>query len=475
MTIKPKANLFLLLVVLICSRLTVRSQATDSLVLLAYDDFIQQVLQNHPAAKQAQLLERQSQAILLEARGGFDPYLFSEFQQKSFDGKNYYTTSESGLKIPTWYGLTAKGAYQTARGVYLNPENRLPEDGQAILGINASLLRGMFIDDRRAALQQARLTARLNAAERTSRLNDLAFEATTAYWSWAAAYNEKLVLEKTLTLARVRLENLVESFRQGDKPAIDTLEAFIAVQNRQLELQDANLAFQNAIVQVRQLLWTNDSTESGTSFPYRPYQLLELPGTSPLPPLAIYLESLQQHPELVAYLVKSAQLDVEKRLVAEGLKPQLDVEYNLLGNGARFGDAGIGNLLLENYKWGLQFSFPVLLRKTRGKLESIRVKILDTDYSIQQKKRALSAKLESYYNEAQNTLQQAARYQAMTDNYRNLLTAEQRKFELGESAVFLLNTREQKLLETELKLAKLRCSAPKAMAAVAWAAGILAK
>lgn len=464
----------LLLIVLICSQLMARSQVADTLVLLSYDNFIQQELQNHPAAKQAQLLERQSEAALLEAHGGFDPYLFSEFQQKSFDGKTYYSTSQSGIKIPAWYGLTAKGAYQTAGGVYLNPENKLPDVGQAVLGINASLLRGMFIDDRRAALQQARLTARLNAAEQTSRLNDLAYEATTAYWSWTAAYNEKLVLEKTLVLARIRLEGIVESFRQGDKPAIDTLEAFIAVQNRQIELQEATLTFQNAAVQVRQLLWFNGSTQLRTPFPYRPYQLAELPEAFPLSPLTTYQEILQQHPELIAYSVKRAQLDIEKRLVAEGLKPQLDVEYNILGTGARFGDAGMGSLLLDNYKWGLQFSVPVLLRKTRGKLESISVKILDTDYSIQQKKRALSAKLESYYNEAQNTLQQVARYQAMTDNYRGLLMAEQRKFELGESAVFLLNSREQKLLEIELKLAKLRCSLPKVRAVVEWAAGTLA-
>jgi len=36
-------------------------------------------------------------------------------------------------------------------------------------------------------------------------------------------------------------------------------------------------------------------------------------------------------------------------------------------------------------------------------------------------------------------------------DYAQLLTAEERKFNLGESSVFLVNTRERTLIDTELK------------------------
>jgi hypothetical protein len=40
----------------------------------------------------------------------------------------------------------------------------------------------------------------------------------------------------------------------------------------------------------------------------------------------------------------------------------------------------------------------------------------------------------------------------MFTNYRSLFLAELAKFELGESSVFLVNAREVKLIESELKL-----------------------
>ena len=36
-------------------------------------------------------------------------------------------------------------------------------------------------------------------------------------------------------------------------------------------------------------------------------------------------------------------------------------------------------------------------------------------------------------------------------NYKTMLIAEERKFELGESSLFLINSREQKLIEAALK------------------------
>lgn len=39
----------------------------------------------------------------------------------------------------------------------------------------------------------------------------------------------------------------------------------------------------------------------------------------------------------------------------------------------------------------------------------------------------------------------------MVENYEKLLAAEERKFSFGESSLFLINTRESKLIEAQLK------------------------
>ena len=131
------------------------------------------------------------------------------------------------------------------------------------------------------------------------------------------------------------------------------------------------------------------------------------------------------------------------------------------------------DLLTENYKWGLNFSFPLLLRKEQGKMQQVKLKQQMASNKLEQKKAELEAKIGNYYNEQQTTARQVELYEQIVQNYNRLLEAEQIKFNLGESSVFLLNTREQKLIEAQIKLAKLRGLYQKNRLALSWAAGQL--
>ena len=139
--------------------------------------YFQLILANHPVVRQANLLEAEAQAYIRKSRGGFEPKITGNFDQKSFDGKNYFTIGQAGLKIPSWYGLEFKGGYNWANGVFLNPENFLPAQGQAEIGISLNVLQGLIFDQRRAALQQARIMPELNDAERRAIANDLLLQA----------------------------------------------------------------------------------------------------------------------------------------------------------------------------------------------------------------------------------------------------------------------------------------------------------
>ncbi|MGB3617765.1 MAG: TolC family protein [Catalinimonas sp.] len=61
----------------------------------------------------------------------------------------------------------------------------------------------------------------------------------------------------------------------------------------------------------------------------------------------------------------------------------------------------------------------------------------------------------------------------MVNNYRLLRNAEQEKFRNGESSLFLINARETKLIEAEVKLADLQAKYQKAQAQVYWEAGAI--
>ncbi len=457
-----------------------RSQPIDTASIFTQEEYFQLVMAYHPLVRQANLLTAEAQANLRLARGGFDPKLFADWQQKSFDGKNYFTIGEGGFKVPTWFGLELKGTFSATNGVFLNPENNLPEAGQAVAGVKASLGQGLWIDERRASLQKARILQNANEAERLNATNDILLDAAIAYWDWVKAYNEMLAIERALRTARQRLDGIRESFIQGDLPAVDTLETFIQVQNWEFELNNAQLNYQNTGLAMSNFLWYENDIPLEITNQLRPLRLEELETQAPLPVLQRFLQNLMStHPQLRFYRFKLEQLEIDRRLAAEMLKPRLDVEYNFLADGFNFNrqvsnDNGLDNLILQNYKWGINFSFPLFLRKERGKLELTRLKIIDTDFTLMQKQLELSNKVRDAYNAWQNSQEQIALYQDITNNYSTLLEAETIKFELGESSIFLINAREQKLIEAQIKLIKLQADFHKNRNKVDWAAGRLA-
>lgn len=455
---------------------------SDTSRLFTQQTYFQWILAYHPLVRQANLLTAEAKAELQMARGGFDPKLLSEVAQKSFDGKNYYTYTESGFKIPTWYGLEIKGLFNTTSGININPENKLPSAGQAVLGVKATLGAGLFIDERRAVLQKAKILQNVNEAERQNAINEVLLSAAIAYWDWTKAFNEMRAIEQALRVSRQRLQGIVESYNQGDRPAVDTLETFIQLQNWEYELNNAQLNYRNAGLMLSNFLWYEDNTPLEIAENRRPPLLDTLNNQEPLPLLPSFLQLIEtQHPQIRAYQFKLNQLDIDKKLALEQLKPRLDVEYNILGDGFRFGanksndNNNLENVFLQNYKWGLNFSFPIFLRKERGKLELTRLKILDTDFTLQQKRLEIRNKVRDAYNEWQTNQQQIALYQDITNNYQRLLEAEVTKFELGESSIFLINAREQKLIEAQVKLIKLQADFQKNRNKVFWAVGQLGR
>lgn len=447
---------------------------------LTLEDFLRSVTAYHPAAQNADMEIQQAEAFLRMARGAFDPKAYGVWDQKSFDGKNYFSVGSAGIKVQSAFGVSIKSEFNIARGQFLNPENELPAEGQAVLGINVPLLNGLLFDPFRADLQQAKLGLQGGAALRRAQLNDLLFGAGLAYIDWALAYYQVQVFQQATDVAALRLKIVIESFVQGDKPAIDTLETFIQLQNRLFDLNEAKLELANTRQTLETFFWEQGRPAWATPF----VALIPEDIAKPIdaaPQIADYLNGLvERHPDLRQLQIELQTYDVERRLAAEQFKPRLDLSYNLLAQGTDFlspinpNDGSLlRDLLTGNFKWGLNFSFPLFLRKEQGKMESVRLKQVMTTNKFERKFTEQEAKIRNYFNELETTQQQIDLYSRITDNYASLFEAEQIKFDLGESSVFLLNTREQKFLEARLKLIKLQALFRKNLLALSWASGQL--
>lgn len=448
--------------------------AADSLVLTA-PAFYEQISRYHPLIRRADLLVAEARQQIREARGAFDPKLFSYYDQKQFGNSLYYEKWQTGIALPLLpAGIDLKVAYDRAVGKYLNPENTLPAGGLGMVGLSVPLGRSLFTDARRTALQQARLAPSLAAAEQLKFINKTLLDAAKAYWDWYLAYAQFQLLQEGRQLALTRYEGMRQRARLGEAAAIDTTEALITVQERTQQLQQAALAMQNARLTVTAFLWQPAGNE---------LQPAELPPLvvpqpfrwQPVSPalLALLTErAAVRHPELLALDLKRSQLQAEERFRRAAIQPQVSLNANWLSRNRPLGEwgnvYGFGN---ENRKIGIDMVFPLFLRKERGKLQQVQTKIQQLDFDRQQTRRQIDNYLLQSWNEINLLSEQTETYRDMVSNQARLVQAERAKFDLGESSLFLVNSRESKLIDMQLKQQEILAKQQKAYAELWFAAG----
>jgi len=434
----------------------------------SFDDFIQVVKTGHPTARQAELQRELGELAILKSKGQVDPEAFTEFNQKQFDDSRYYNLFDAGLKIPTWFGASFQAGYEQNAGDFLNPENSTPTDGLLYAGVSVPIGKGLLMDERRATLRQGRLYNETTKAEQVKILNDLLLDAGKAYWNWFRAYNNVLVFEDAYTLAEQRYQAVKLGANIGERPAIDTLEAGIQRQTRQVQVRQASLEMKNARALLEIFLWQEGNIplelEEGVIPRFENPLLLEEFGT-----IAEMDSLLANHPEFAQAEIKLQSLEVDRKYQSEMLKPELNLKYNFLSSNA----GAESQVLLNNYTFGLQFSMPLFLRKERGDLKMTKVKIEQSERGLDQKRAQLNYKVDVALNEWQTISEQIVIQQRTVSDYNGLLNGERSLFENGESSLFMVNSREMSYIQSQLKLNELISKRFQAEIKVNHALGIL--
>lgn len=460
--------LFLFLVVLWSS--TSNAQQPDT--VLTFEEFSNRVSEHHPLAMQARLRSSFGEASLLQSRAGFEPKAGADVDQKYFSGDKYYSLIDAGLKVPTWFGVELKGGYELNEGKYLNPEHKVPDAGLWYAGISVPLGQGLFIDERRAALRKAQIYAQSTQAEQKAMLNDLLYEAGKTYWKWFESFNKLLVYQEAYTTADLRLKAIQRSAELGDRPYIDTLEASIQVQNRLVSLWDAELEYQNSTAQLGVFLWQDGNIPLELEDNTTPPSSQTINSTEVRTDLVGQMDSLiNSHPQFLMYNYKMQELEVERRWKQEQLKPTVDLNYNAIAEPIN-GDV-MENYSINNYKWGVSFSMPILLRKERAGLQMAKLKLTETELQQSTKKAELQNKAVNTINEWNTTANQVNQYKKTTQNYNQLLQGENRLFNVGESSLFMINSREMAYINAQIKLVELMAKNQKAELATQHALGVL--
>lgn len=461
--------LTVILAVICCTEAGISQTATPQLFTL--DEFISWVKQFHPVARQAGLQVEKAEAELTSARGGFDPSVGLNASRKTFNGTNYYYYTNPELKIPTPIGIDVKTGLENNGGNYITSE--VTKGQTSYLGVEVPLAKGLLIDKRRAVLQQAKIYRNQSEQERLSMMNDLLFDAYVSYWQWAGAYQLYSIYTRYIGVASNRLRLLRTAYANGDKAMMDTLEAYTQIQGYQMQQADALLKLNNAALDLSNYLWLQNDSAVMLPTIYRPDTLQFAAGRTIGNLEEIANQAVITHPDLRTYAFKLDALEVERRLKFQSLLPYISVKANLLNRDYYVLKNMNSTLFENNYKWGIDIKMPLLLREARGDYRKAKLKIQETHLQLDNKRWQVTNKIRSYYNEYVILQQQLQTTGSMFVNYSALLRNEELKFSQGESSLFVINSRESKLIELLQKQAELRIKYMKAAYAVSWAAGLL--
>jgi len=414
---------------------------------LTYNEFLGFVKKYHPLVKNANLEINKAQANLMLARGGFDPKIEVDFSKKQFKDKDYYSILNSSFKIPTWYGIEIKAGFDNNEGVYLSPENTVPNQGLTSLGISIPLGQGLFINQRMADVRKAKIQMKLSQSERKLQAIVVLYDASLAYFNWKKNFDEVILYEEYNKNAQIRFEGIKTSIIQGDKPAIDSIEARIIVKNRVLNLEDSRLKLAKAKLDLANFLWLDNNIPFELSDLLIPEIKLEYTIQESLKTNDLYDTdfSIINHPKINALQNKIEILNVERKLKANMLLPKVNMGYSYLSEPSYF-----DNYQFQDYKIGLDFFFPLFLRKERGSLKLAKYKVLETEYTLNLEKVQLYNKIDAQKLEITSLFKQKELIKDLVKDNNTMLNSEERLFSFGESSLFLINTRENNLVSAKL-------------------------
>lgn len=407
-------------------------------------DFLQTIEVYHPIAKKAALLNDAADAELLLAKGVFDPYIESEIAQKEYADKLYYRQWNSSLYIPVWGGIDAYIGHLKNSGDFLDPSETLPDEGLIKAGIKMDVLSGFWNNRRQIDIAQAKLMQDANANEFIIEMNELFHEAVQDYIHWSRSYAVMELQRSFIEKAQARYSNTVILFQQGDIPAIDTLEAFMQLQDRTAAFNESLVFYIYALNQVNAYLWDNNLNPLRLSETQIPEPLDSLNWLSTLP----FNQNWAQHPKILDYEFKTNDLQFERKLKQQYLLPNLSLHYNVLNSPS---NNILNELETSNYQFGLSFNYPLFLRQERAALQLVGIKLQEVQLDQINTLNTLKVKAEILEQELQTWDDQRKLLSSLRDNSSVLLNAEEMKFSLGESSLFLVNSRELSYLNNSMK------------------------
>lgn len=424
-------------------------QYADSTFSLS--DFLELVAAYHPISKQADLIRDNATGQIVEAKGSFDPKIEGDGRTKTFDGKDYYDVGKAQLKIPLWL-IDLKTGVEYGRGDFASSESITPAEGLFFVGADIPLGRDLWTDKRRTDLRKARLLDDMAEAERQKERAKLIKDAVKSYAAWSSAYSQYEQYQLFHLNAERSLDFVIRLQINGEYSAVDSLEAALELQSRSVLLQEGAMMLEQQRLMLSTFLWSPEGTPLMVPESIRP-DISIASFTNPVETLLPNETDWQValHPEFRKNDLKLRSLGYDLNFARSRLLPDIKLSLTPILD---YREDAIRNLQLQPdqaSKAAITVNMPLFLRKERGKLQQTNVKVRDQEFLLDQLSLELDRMAESRLVALSQMLRMHEAQVGVVRAARELAAAERRKFQLGESSVFLINKREAYVFESALK------------------------
>ena len=451
-------------IVVACVAFPASASATTPLLWSEVDDDVEHL---HPLLQAAVADVDAAAGDLLAAEGIFDAALALKAEGASGYYQNGSADAAIAILTPAW-GTRVEGGYRLGVGDFPTYAGgkKTNDGGEARLQLTTPVLRDGRTDARRAGIE--RLTIEQRQRRESVRLTRLELQraASSSYWEWVAAGARLDVVDRLLRLALDRDEQLSRRVVVGDVATIEVTDNVRVIASRQNRVIAARRSLERASLSLAMYLRDDDGRPLPPSRDRLPDLTVALSASTSAAPVpsttpAIAREAaLAARPELRRGRLLLEQLAIDAAVADNQLLPALGITA---GVSQDFGPTSpptssspsVWNPSPETrappeFRVGLAFEMPVLLRGARGRREVVVAATTRARAALALQGDRIALEVDDGLQALSAAEERLAMTAVEVEAATAVAAGEWRRFQAGDSTLLVVNLREVAVADAEL-------------------------
>jgi len=384
--------------------------------------------------------QKVQESKLIYTQGEFDTKLGAKHDEKQYPLSDA-RLSDVYLEKPMENGIEMSVGYRKAYGVQEYNNIKTGDEGEYRAGVKfpiVELIKGM--NPRQLSLKSAQIDSKSSVSDTTKRLRELYGDVVGIYYQLLFRH-ELMKLEKSLSeKAKIQFGMIEKKVTAGDEAPIALVEARQLVNEREQRLIESSNAYSSVLEHLISYL----------NIPRQEFEAsFEIPHFSDFDDIHLDAQDLLQkaidkRPDIEMLEYQQEKLNQESTMAQVLKYPKFDAAVY-----------GVHDRVYDNgFKVSLEMSFPLERQKYEGKSREIRIKQENNTNEMKKSLLEIQRKIHTTVdsiNALKKNLSVVSDEIALAEE---LERAEYRKFEMGDSGLFLLNQRQMKTLQAKQKKAQ---------------------